>query len=84
MLEALIEIVCGAIDWLLYDASQRQQRRFDRQTKSLRRARRVWQCKRCEYDLRGTLQAGRAQCPECGAPVTSRQQEFAQQTQAEP
>ncbi|MAE63235.1 MAG: hypothetical protein CMJ18_03100 [Phycisphaeraceae bacterium] len=26
-------------------------------------------CSRCEYDLRGTLQAGGDTCPECGSPI---------------
>ena len=26
-------------------------------------------CLECDYDLRGTLAAGRSECPECGAPV---------------
>lgn len=26
-------------------------------------------CPKCEYDLRGTIAAGRTECPECGEPV---------------
>lgn len=33
------------------------------------RAIRPMNCPKCEYDLRGTIAAGRAQCPECGAGI---------------
>ena len=29
-------------------------------------------CAKCDYDLRGTLDAGRAECPECGTAVVSK------------
>lgn len=29
-------------------------------------------CPVCEYDLRGTIAAGRTQCPECGAEITKK------------
>lgn len=33
------------------------------------RLREMWYCTACEYDLRGTIAAGRRQCPECGKAV---------------
>lgn len=29
----------------------------------------AWHCAECDYDLRGSLLAGRRACPECGAPA---------------
>ena len=36
---------------------------------AIRRSARPGSCASCGYDLTGTLQAGRARCPECGKPV---------------
>ena len=43
--------------------------RFQRITRVMLQARR---CPHCGYDLRGTLAAGRTECPECGATAPPR------------